>query len=266
MKFYKSLTNLSFLIGLLAVNMLGAKKQPAPYTQSKIPVARSSKLIKREVRAALTTSLIIPCCASHARHLYKLLELYEQQTCLPDEVVISLSEANNVPPSIIESIQMRQWRFPVILIQCTEKQYAGENRNTACSQAKGDILILQDADDIPHPQRIAMIKYCFEVYNIEHLMHRYAMVNKETVLPISKTIDPQKLVFRSCTLQARKNSYTNGNIAITKELFAQIQWSNKPRGQDTEFNRKVFEQKTPSLLLPAVLLYYRIFLSSQNKH
>src|SRR3990167_5690905 len=58
------------------------------------------------------------------------------------------------------------------------KQSAGKNRNIACSHAEGDILIAQDADDIPHPQRIEIIKYVFENYATEHLLHSYFVGEK----------------------------------------------------------------------------------------
>lgn len=262
MKCHNLLINILCLISLFTANILAKKHRSY---RKKLIVATPQPLLKREDKITLTTSLIIPCCALHVGHLYQLLELYEQQTCLPDEVIISLSECNNAPATIIESIQKKSWMFPVVLIQCEKKQYAGENRNNACSQAKGDILILQDADDIPHPQRIEIIKYAFETYKIEHLMHHYMMIQKEPQTMPFTPIYPEKIRFKKCTLETDRHSCTNGNIALTKELFHQIQWSNKPRGQDTEFNKKVLQARIPSLLVSTVLLYYRIFLSSQNK-
>jgi len=45
----------------------------------------------------ITCSVIIPCYYGHFKYLPELLEALCQQTELPDEVVISISEANKIP-------------------------------------------------------------------------------------------------------------------------------------------------------------------------
>ena len=54
---------------------------------------KTTEIIAHET---LKTSIIIPCHPKHAQYLYELLKFYENQTILPNEVVISLSEANQV--------------------------------------------------------------------------------------------------------------------------------------------------------------------------
>ena len=61
-----------------------------------------------------------------------------------------------------KKIENMKYPFKVIYIFHKECKYAGDNRNCACEKASGDIFITQDADDIPHPQRIEIIKYMFK--------------------------------------------------------------------------------------------------------
>jgi glycosyltransferase involved in cell wall biosynthesis len=214
-------------------------------------------------------SVLIPCCAKHAPHLPGLLELYEQQTVLPDEIVISLSEVPQVPEDIITKIRESVWRFPVILITSTEKQFAGENRNNAAQQATGTILVCQDADDIPHPQRIEIIKYFFEHYEVDHLMHQWTKLGPHDELRFSRYQDLSKISHMYLYLKnfklINKNRFTNGNIAIRKHVFEKVKWSKAPRGQDTKFNHDVYKQFEHCIGIKASLLYYRIFLSSSAK-
>ena len=52
----------------------------------------------------ITTSLIIPCYWKHASQINFLLSAYEQQTELPDEVIISISECAKIDSNILESL------------------------------------------------------------------------------------------------------------------------------------------------------------------
>jgi glycosyltransferase involved in cell wall biosynthesis len=214
-------------------------------------------------------SVLIPCCAKHAPHLPALIELYEHQTVLPDEIVISLSEAHQVSGDIITKIQETAWRFPVIIITSPEKQFAGENRNNAAMRATGTILVCQDADDIPHPQRIEIIKYFFEHYEVDHLMHQWTKLGPLDKIQFSHHQDLREISHVDLYLKnfrlINKLNLTNGNIAIRRNVFDKIKWSKAPRGQDTEFNRAVYKQFKNCIGIKASLLYYRMFLSSSAK-
>ena len=107
----------------------------------------------------VTTSVIIPCFYGHFKHLDELMNALCNQTVLPDEVVISLSEIDKLNPALIKKFENKKYPFPVKLIKHRELLWAGPNRNSACEHAIGDIFICQDADDLPHPQRIEIIKY-----------------------------------------------------------------------------------------------------------
>jgi len=231
-----------------------------------------------------TTSLIIPCCASHASHLLELLKMYEQQTELPDEVVISLSESQKVPANIFKELQAKSWIFPINLILSEKKLFAGENRNTACQEAKGDILICQDADDIPHPQRIEIINYFFRMQRVDHIIHQMETLNPEKGIykrekrTFIKWDENDSIPFDHYKLSNNVpfffpkdfwtvwcgGIYTSGNIAITREVFDTIKWGNEPRGEDTIFNKKVYNTFKKCIAIEVPLYVCRKHLSSHE--
>lgn len=213
----------------------------------------------------LKTSLIIPCYYKHAKYLYSLLKLYEFQTVPPDEVVISISEFKKIDPMILDALNNEQWSFSVKIIVSEKEQFAGENRNIACQKSTGDLLILQDADDIPHPQRIQIIKYFFEHYKVDHLMHEYAMSytkQKRMLFEVFSNLNNIDIEWPQCFEDAIKNGVTNGNIAISREVFNKIQWTAKPIGQDVSFNSKVYSEFKNALIIKIPLITYHRFLSS----
>ncbi len=217
-----------------------------------------------------TTSVIIPVCAQHAQHLYPLLKLLEQQTELPDEVVISLSESGNVQPAIFDELQDELWLFPVRLLVSKKKQFAGKNRNIACAHATGDLFICQDADDIPHRQRVEIINYFFETYAVSHLIHQFAQVSETDSVSFPYHLNLRQIKFHHpenhFNIWYYCSRFTNGNVAITKYLFDQLKWSETlARGQDTKFNKDVYARFRQRIAIHVELLGYRQFLSSSGE-
>lgn len=228
----------------------------------------------------LRVSIIIPCHANHVRHLYNLVKCYEEQTELPDEIVISLSSATEVVyTNIVTAVKEGPWPFLVVFLSTDKDLFAGENRNRACERASGDILMCQDADDIPYPQRVEIIKYFFRTYQIDHLIHQWVGLNvaegeyDTSYLSHSQTglnkdgsfrlyeqvkalpfFQPQ--VFEEVL---SSGSFTNGNCALTKEVFKAVKWGSEPRGQDVSFNRQVYQQFSHCYGLQIPLLVYRFF-------
>lgn len=231
--------------------------------------SEKKKILKNKEIKNKTISVIIPCYYLHARQLPSLLRLYEQQTRLPDEIVISLSEADNVDQDILNQLQSELWAFPVTLIISNKKQYAAENRNIACSHAQGDIFLCQDADDIPHPQRVEIIHYFFCNYNIDHLMHRYQRIeitDKKASFEKIDCFDSIKFTNLKTYDSAKlAGKLTNGNIALTRKVFKKIKWVVQPRAEDVPFNRSVYERFRNCIVIETSLYGYRQFLSSLNQ-
>lgn len=216
--------------------------------------------------AHLKTSIIIPCHVKHVNHLYDLLQIYTQQTVLPDEIVISISQAATMDPGVTATIRNTQWPFEVKVLVSNNVQYPGINRNVACNNAVGDIFILNDADDIPHPQRNEIILYAFEHYRCDHLAHRYIWVSENTVVEnfFRKYVPNELRYVNPSNYQGAWNmAIHNGNVSITPKVFAQIKWlSLKDASDDVVFNREVYGRFGNRIVADVQLLLYRNYLSS----
>ena len=197
----------------------------------------------------LKVSVIIPCYHGHFQHLKPLLELYCNQTIIPEEIVISLSEANKVPQTELAYLENHSWPFKLVILKTDTQLFAGANRNNAADIATGELLICQDADDIPHPQRVEIIKYAFENYKIEHLMHYFTQKMEK----YSEVYDLNNIF----NLNNHKYRSTHGNIALTKELYNKFKWGKWPRGQDVLFNLTVFKSGYPHHVITVPLLFWQ---------
>ena len=216
----------------------------------------------------LTTSLIIPCCPKHAKHLYELLKRYEHQTELPDEVVIALSSSAEVDTSILDTLTNELWRFPITLLLSKERYFAGENRNRASHSASGNLLIFQDADDIPFPQRIEIIKYFFKKYQIKHLIHTCIDLKSWSNANFEPYTHFDKIPFfypkNYQEIWDHGGYFTNGNIAILKTVLQTVTWPDNRRGQDTIFNEIVYKYFSNRIAINIPLLVHCSFLSSHE--
>jgi Glycosyltransferases, probably involved in cell wall biogenesis len=216
----------------------------------------------------LTTSVIIPCHYKHTSYLFELLGHLQSQTIMPHEVVISISEVDKADPIIIEKLHHTKWAFTCKIITSTNVQYAGENRNIGCRNATGDIFILQDADDIPHPQRIEVITYFFEHYPIDHLIHYCNMIlHRQKPDPFTPITNIKSIRLEWQTNFKRigdQMKFTNGNIAISRKVFDQVQWpTQQTRTEDYDFNNNVYKlYKKRTVAIHVSLLHDRMLLST----
>ncbi len=225
--------------------------------------------LKRPEAHDKTISVIVPCYYKHARYLPSLLRMYENQTKLPDEVIISLSEIQRVDLSILRELQGELWAFPVVLIGSERVQSAGENRNIAGRAAWGDVLVCQDADDIPHRQRIEVISYFFNTYDVDHLMHRfnYIQMGSDSAFTFEEYPDLSQIQFVQMNdwktaLQGR--FLTNGNISIARHVFEILKWPDKNVGEDIAFNDMAYYRFRHCIALRCFLYGYRQYLSSSS--
>jgi len=212
-------------------------------------------------------SVIVPCYHGHFHHLEGLLTELAKQTLIPDEVVVALSEADLIDPEEIVNLQNQEWPFCLKLITSSEKHFAGINRNIACENAEGNILICQDADDLPHVQRIEIIKRIFDLYHPDQVMHQYYRDSGEFYEWVIHDLDQLPFNwFRSWKrLLCYEGPIHHGNIAIKRSVLERVKWSQLRRGQDVEFNKKCIERLQNTLMVDLPLLIYRPQYSSWNQ-
>jgi len=201
--------------------------------------------------------------------------MYENQTVIPNEIVIIIS---GIEISFNTQKNLFSKKIKIISKVFPEKRFAGINRKTGAFIANGDILIFQDADDLPHNQRVEVIKKIFEKKKCFHLLHGWEDDNNNINLDIDniKTylskdvfiVQRQKLLrsfLYTCSYK-NINRIHNGAFSIDKRIINKIEWSDRRKGQDLETNYNIinaFPEK--SLVIASNKLYkYRNNLSSWN--
>lgn len=220
-----------------------------------LPEKKLYRLEARSIKASFKTAIIIPCHWNHFKFLFPLLEDHCNQSILPDEIVISLSEADKVLDSDLTSLKNHPWPFELNLICTNEKKSAGENRQIASDASSSDLLICIDADDLPHNQRIEIIKEIFENYCVDVLYHCFY---KEDI-----SFTPRNKKARYIhRYQDLLQNITLGHVCYLKQVCQKVQWPNQLRGEDTIFVEKLLEKidKVACLLVP--LTFYRLEHSS----
>lgn len=235
---------------------------------------------------APTVSVIIPCTSSHLQYIPDLLEAIEQQTSIPDEVVISISKVTENDLNFIEAFKSHPWPFSLLVYSSPKRQFAGDNRNIAIKHSSGEVIVCQDADDFPHPQRIEIIRDVYNTQPFDLLLHFYVRFNNST-----NSIEENKLQYDSFDLKKcrftisnfsnkayltigdmpnnqdfmelnRSNSNKiisgahNGHISFSRNVFNKVQYSSLPTGQDVAFNKDVLKNFKRCSIINLPLTYY----------
>ena len=109
-------------------------------------------------------SLVIPSTPNHFRYLDCILKHYENGTEKPNEVIISVSEGNIINPQFVEELKSKyNDSFKRLEIVLNNRQVMeGPNRGIGTEHSTCEYITYHDSDDIPHPQRIEIIKHFFK--------------------------------------------------------------------------------------------------------
>jgi len=111
----------------------------------------------------------IPCYYGHIKNLIVLLDSIENQTTIPNKVVVSSSSTKNLDIN-------KKYSFDLAIIITEEKKNAAQNRNIASSKLDDmDYVTFIDADDIMHPQRIEALLYTISKYESDIILHNFSM-------------------------------------------------------------------------------------------
>jgi len=240
-----------------------------------------------------TISVIIPCIASHIKYLSELLDSIANQTLIPNEVVISISQITKQNNLDIEMLKQQDWPFKLIIKSTYERKFAGENRNIAIQHSTGDLIICQDADDLAHPQRIEIIHQIFsetqfdlllhyfskyrdkskDIHHLKNLIEEYQNINFTDFNYINLTKNGINDIFShfSTTKYIKDNVPFSsflptgvhlGNCAFNRKVFDKIKYTNRRSGQDYYFVRKVISHYNNIILVNIPLVFYIIIRTS----
>lgn len=125
-------------------------------------------------------SLVIPSTPNHFVYIDCILNTYENGTVKPDEVIISVSNGDQLNRSLVESLEDKYKNSfnNLKFILNDHKVMEGPNRGVGSKHSSCEYITYHDSDDIPHPQRIEIIKHVFNKYDILHLNHSYSFDQK----------------------------------------------------------------------------------------
>jgi glycosyltransferase involved in cell wall biosynthesis len=170
--------------------------------------------------------------------LYNCLESINNQTKLPDEVVVSLSDLEDLEEEIIKKEVDNKilcfQNLKIKIIYTTKKLFTGENRNIAIENSNGDIICLIDADDRMFKNKIDFTTKIFE--NLKDdcvcILHNFSRANCISVKEDAKfNINSIKDIDEN---NHSRVHYAHG--AFRREVFNEHKYSIKGfRGEDREF-------------------------------
>jgi len=109
----------------------------------------------------------IPCYNGHINQLFDLLDSIQNQTIIPDQVIVSSSSTTDFKIN-------KEYSFPLEIIITEDKKNAAQNRNIAASYLSDmDYITFIDADDIMHPQRIEVLLKVIDACTSDIILHNF---------------------------------------------------------------------------------------------
>lgn len=104
-------------------------------------------------------SVIIPIYPPHLKFIPSLIKNMNEQTLLPDEVILCISEISLEDSHAILEKHRHNSKFELVIHGTHEKQNQSQNRNRGILIAKHKFVMNCDADDIIHHEKIEIMKY-----------------------------------------------------------------------------------------------------------
>ena len=227
-------------------------------------------------------SLVIPSTQNHFQYLDCILYHYSRGTVLPDEVVVSISNSHLIDQSLIDGLEHKFSKVfdSLIILRHNFSIQEGPNRGEGTKHTKNDYITYHDSDDIPHPQRIEIIKYFFSNFDILHLNHSYSFEQSIKDIDVNniKYIEPEQLFNsqfgknnnfeqRPVNFYVDENdkSYGAGSgfavcggpTTINKKVLDVVKWNeNRILSYDYDFCMDVLFYLKKSMIINSPLIWY----------
>lgn len=161
--------------------------------------------------------------------LPELIGNIKKQAVQPDEIIVV---GNNITEINTED--------GIITYAEPTRRSVSFSRNKAAELASGDILIFHDVDDVPHVQKIELIKKAFENNEVDAFVHGFLIGSmypfKYSELKMSKITELQFPTY----LKAPRD-VSHGHVSIKKEILNEIKYDEEVTfGEDAEFCKRLF--------------------------
>jgi len=190
------------------------------------------------------TSVFIPCIFDHWHYLSMLIECYNYGTIKPDEIVIFMSGVEEKKFGTNKNVVHQTWNieksnFDLKIIIKENVFMPSEARNQALDVCAGEIIIMQDADDLPTPNRVESILNAFESYTIDVFIHGYMLFedyykkrcgifNHKTFYKKDKIFDEDKNIICPTPL-------TFGAATYSRKVLSEKKYVTPKNGEFTQF-------------------------------
>lgn len=226
-------------------------------------------------------SVFIPCIPKHFENVLNILRAYWRGDVAPDEIVLFLSKSEDVDQGKILELMTLGVR-----VVCDKNLVeAGPARQKALLYCTGDIIVYQDADDLPMYNRIAAVKELFDRFPSMQVLNHWYVFNRATNKELRidwhdcRLIDtdeiynlyfPNKKIEDCKKFLAYGHEYENvhaGAVCIRKDVLNHIKWKSKdelqyapePRckSEDFEFCMEALFYLRASKILMANLYIYK---------
>jgi len=222
----------------------------------------------------MKTSILIPCIPEHFIYLDRVIDAYRNGTRKPFEFIVVLSDCAKVPREYLSFfIEKQQKYYDVRYCEYEVLLYTGEACSVGEQNCNGDIILIQAADDLPHPRRVEIVQKYFKGHDIVALNHSfygkdmmeyYGKKNLENKFNYDniKVYQPQEVIrhfkehpldvygqFCDCHVAA-------GTLCYRRDIVGKFKWSNKRRGQDTITCKRIIHKFNKSIIIDAPLYYY----------
>lgn len=237
-------------------------------------------------------SVVIPHYNQHeclSENLYHLKE----QSCLPDQIIV-VDDMSNEQKKLRNIINKYNNDLNIELIRSKQKLYTGAARQLGAEHAKFNVIMVHDADDISHWNRIELTKKFFKEYpnavqlTVGYVTFRHPffdfirkfdgivlkdfIIDTKTILSFMRYnfVKQNFSVLTKYTphygfygVETKYGGVHAGHVAYRKEVVGKVNWPSKGSNifssyEDYDFNFILLlaTKKTYHLDLP--LIYYRL--------
>lgn len=223
--------------------------------------------------------------------MHNVFDKMQKSSRIPDEVTVRFSSMGSISTDVLSAVLQegkelfKEFKYDSI----DTPEYSGPNRQVASDLATGELLVYQDADDLPHYRRFELIERYFEQTGCMHLNHAYYHNTDWQTFPI---LDDSIKVVESEILH--KKYFPDGNISkcwdhthsygydlgfdfplihtgatsIRREVLEKVKWKHpdklclsgegvpRYRTEDYEFCMEVLHTFNKSILINTPLYFY----------
>ena len=235
-------------------------------------------------------SLVIPSTPNEYRYLPGILDAYAAGIEKPDEVIITMSNAHQIWRSELNNLEAMGERLfdRFKLLRHQRRLTHGPNRQAAIEHCSHAIVSFFDSDDLPYPNRIAVLKQVFDTPEIIHVNHCYTYLGEPLVemdystppilagardllqayFPHGEFADCRKVTGAyggglAVTYNPEFLGVTAGHVTVRNTVFDQVGWlglSDLHEGfaEDYQFNMECLYTFRQSVIINLPLTQYRV--------